>query len=251
MYDDENGMMNETMEEQTDNAEIPVADQTEDIPEPVTEDEPDAQQEYEVVEYDPEARFDAIEDKLDRTLEVLEKGQAEKNGEELIKLGGLLRQYIRENVDFQVQVRGKMEKKLEDYSRRESGEIFNEILREISQIYVDYYTLFDEEELSDKARNNLECLFGQLEDILTDHGARLFSTPVGEKRELPRMSKVARKIPTADASLSGTVAECRRKGVVKNDRMVLQPEIVDIYVYDENLAQDTDSKEDYGENLPQ
>lgn len=167
----------------------------------------------------------------------------EKLGEEVTKLGGLLRQYIKENVEYQSQVRGKMEKKLEAFEKRDSGEIFNEILREIAQIYVDYYQLFDNEELSDKARGNIDALFGQLEDILLDHGAKLFSTPVGSRRELPRMSKVARKIPTDDESKNGTVAVCRRKGIVRNERMVLQPEIVDIYVYDETLAETAKQEE--------
>lgn len=214
--------------------EAPVKEEI--FPEEQTEwEEKVSEEEFPIEEGKPDISH-VLDEKLEAFSEQL-RVRREMLGDEVSKLGGLLRQYIKENVEFQSQVRGKMEKKLEAYEKRESGEIFNEILREIAQLYVDYYQLFDNEELSDKARGNLDALFGQIEDILLDHGAKLFSTPVGSKRVLPRMSKVARKIPTGDESMNGTVAECRRKGIVRNERMVLQPEIVDIYVYDETLAQ--------------
>ena len=87
-----------------------------------------------------------------------------------------------------------MEKRLEEYQKRESGDIFNPLLKEIAQIYSDYLPLFEDEELSPKARGNLDSLFEQLEDILLDYDARVFRTSVGEKRELPRMSKISRSV---------------------------------------------------------
>ncbi|MBR6337844.1 MAG: hypothetical protein IKR76_08975 [Ruminococcus sp.] len=167
----------------------------------------------------------------------------ETSREETAALERLLRQYIKENVEYREQVRGKMEKKLEEYRKKESGDVFNPILSEIAQLYVSYLPLFEEEELSDKARGNIDSLFEQLEDILLDYDAKVFRTPVGSRRELPRMSKIARSIPTDDESLAGTVACNRRPGIVKNERMVLAHELVDIYVYEPS------KKEDANENI--
>jgi hypothetical protein len=48
------------------------------------------------------------------------------------------------------------------------------------------------------------------------------------------MSKIARQIPTDDEALAGTVAVSRKPGIVKNERMVLAHELVDIYVYEQS-----------------
>ena len=159
--------------------------------------------------------------------------------EDTAALGRLLRQYIKENVEYREQVRGRMEKKIEEYQKKESGDVFNPILKEIAQVYSDYMPLFEEEELSDRARGNLDSLFEQLEDILLDYDARVCRTSVGEKREMPRMSKIARQIPTDDESLVGTVAFNRKPGIVKNERMVLTHELVDIYVYEPSEKEDS------------
>ncbi len=204
----------------------------------ITEDEQademtlDEQEQEEAADYEP-----SEPDRLEELGGEI-KQEIAASREDTAALGRLLRQYIKENVEYREQVRGRMEKRLEEYQKRESGDIFNPLLKEIAQIYSDYLPLFEDEELSPKARGNLDSLFEQLEDILLDYDARVFRTPVGEKRELPRMSKIARQIPTDDEALAGTVAVSRKPGIVKNERMVLAHELVDIYVYEQSKKVD-------------
>ena len=145
-----------------------------------------------------------------------------------------LAQALRENANFQVQVRQGMQRDLDDLKEKVEGEQFNPLLKAVAEVYSEYYSIQSEECLTDRARKNLNALFGQLEDLLLEYDAETCVTKVGDVRQ-NRVSKVVGKIPTGEKEKHNTVALSRMPGVVRN-RVVLHQEFVDIYIYDPNLA---------------
>ena len=172
----------------------------------------------------PAAANDQMQ-KLEEMFKALTEKQ-EKNERQLA-------QALRENANFQVQVRQGMQRDLDDLKEKVEGEQFNPLLKAIAEVYSEYYSIQAEECLTDKARRNLNALFGQLEDLLMEYDAETCVTKVGDVRQ-NRVSKVVGKIPTGEKEKHNTVAFSRMPGVVRN-RVVLHQEFVDIYIYDPNL----------------
>lgn len=146
----------------------------------------------------------------------------------------LLTQVLRENANFQVQVRQGMKHDLDSAREQLSGEQFNPLLKEIATVYVEYQSLLDDESMTERSRKNLHALFEQLEDVLSDYGAEVCRSDIGSVRQT-RICKVIEKIATADKEKHNTIAASRKPGVVR-DRTVLYPEFVDVYVYDSSLT---------------
>ena len=153
--------------------------------------------------------------------------QHEKNSHQLT-------QVLRENVNFQNQVRQGMYHELETLKEQQRGEQFTPLLKEISAVCVEYRRLLSEENLSDNVRRTLQLMFDQLEDILADYGAELSISHVGEVRR-PLLTKIINTIATDDSSMHNTIAKSRRPGVVRNG-YPLYREYVDVYVYDASLS---------------
>ena len=177
---------------------------------------------------EPQADPD-LGDKLQKMQELLESigARQERNDRQLS-------QCLRENANFQVQVRQGMQRDMEKMRSQLDGSIFNSLLKEIATVYVEYgQMLLKDASIQGTARKNLMMMFSQLEDLLTDYDAEVQQSEVGEVRK-GRSTKVIEKVPTGDQTLHNTVALSRRPGVVK-DRIVLYPEYVDVYVYDPNL----------------
>ena len=153
-----------------------------------------------------------------------------------------LAQCLRENASFQVQVRQGMQHDLDVLQKQVSGEQFTPLLKEIAQVYSEYQFLLEEESLSGKARSSLQSLFDTLEDLLLDYDAEVQRTGIGQVRPA-RTCRIAEKHPTGDESLHNTIAACHKPGVVRG-RLVLAPEVVDVYVYDESLKPAAPAPED-------
>lgn len=86
-----------------------------------------------------------------------------------------LAQTLRENANFQIQVRQGMQKDIDALKEQQSGEQFNPILKEIASMYVEYQSLLEDESISNLSRKNLKALFEQMEDLLTDYDAEITS----------------------------------------------------------------------------
>ena len=165
---------------------------------------------------------------------VLEK--QESNDRQLVR-------YLRENANFQVQVRQQMQGDLDELREQQSGALFNPMLKEIASMYADYQMLLEDEGMSQKTRKNLLALFGQMEDLLLDYDAEVCASKVGEERPKHRC-RIITQIPTGDKSKHNTIARSRKPGVMRG-RLVLAHEFVDVYVYDPNLDPElNDQKED-------
>lgn len=141
-----------------------------------------------------------------------------------------LNQTLRENANFQVQVRRGMQQDIDSYKEQLSGERFDVILKDIAAVYVEYGSVLEDGSMEERTRKNLESMFEQLEDILTDYGADIIRSSEGDVRR-PRVTKVINKLSVNDESKHNTVAKSRKPGVVR-DRVILYPEFVDVYIYE-------------------
>lgn len=184
-----------------------------------------------------DAARDELLSRLDRVLEAQERGERR------------LAQALRENADFQIQVRRGMQQDLDALRKQQEGEQFTPLLREIASIYVEYRALLDCGELPERHRKNLRALFDQLEDLLAEYGAQICRTETGAERPA-RTCRIAAKLPTGDRDKHNTVAVSRKPGVLRGST-VLYPELADVFVYDPSLAEETaqtaDSETDHTE----
>ena len=147
-----------------------------------------------------------------------------------------LAQTLRENANFQIQVRQGMQKDIDALREQQSGEQFNPILKEIASIYVEYQNLLEDESITDLSRKNLKALFEQLEDLLVDYDAEISRSEEGSARQT-RSTKIIGKVPTGNQSKHNTVAVSRKPGVMRG-RTVLYPEFVDVFVFDPSIPED-------------
>ena len=145
-----------------------------------------------------------------------------------------LTQVLRENVNFQNQVRQGMQNELIQLKEQQRGEQFTPLLKELAAVCVEYRSLLNEESISDNVKRTLQLLFDQLEDILADYGAELSVSQTGEIRK-PLLTKVINTIATDDEKKHNTIAKSRRPGVVRSGHPLYR-EYVDVYVYDASLS---------------
>lgn len=150
-------------------------------------------------------------------------------------------QTLRENANFQIQVRQGMQKELDEFRGKQNGEQFNPILKLIAGIYVDYQGLLEDETIVGRSKKNVKALFDDLEDLLNDYDAEIIRSEVGSLRKT-RGNKIIEKILTGDEAKHNTIAVSRRPGVMR-DRIVLSPEFIDVFVYDPSMAEAEPVKE--------
>ena len=171
----------------------------------------------------------SIKNEIDRLSESVNEliDKQEKNSRQLT-------QVLRENINFQNQVRQGMQNELVQLKEQQRGEQFTPLLKEIATVCVEYRNLLNEETISDNVKRTLQLLFDQLEDILADYGAELSTSQVGEIRK-PLLTKIINTIATDDEKKHNTIAKSRRPGVVRNGHPLYR-EYVDVYVYDPSLS---------------
>lgn len=146
-----------------------------------------------------------------------------------------LTQVLRENINFQNQVRQGMYNELESLKENQRGEQFTPILKAIATVCVEYRSLLGDETISEKGRRTLQLLFEELEDILAEYDAEIFHSQKGEQRK-PLLTKIINTIATDDRNLHNTIAKSRRAGVIRNGRPLYR-EFVDVYVFDSSLEE--------------
>lgn len=150
-------------------------------------------------------------------------------------------QTLRENANFQIQVRQGMQKELDEFRGKQNGEQFNPILKLIAGIYVDYQGILEDETIVGRSKKNVKALFDDLEELLNDYDAEIIRSEVGSLRKT-RGNKIIEKILTGDEEKHNTIAVSRRPGVMR-DRIVLSPEFIDVFVYDPSMAEAEPVKE--------
>lgn len=160
------------------------------------------------------------------------------------KITRRLMQVLRENINFQNQVRGGMQEELEMFREQQRGEQFTPILKAIAAVCVEYRALLDDESIIGRSRRKLQLLFEELEDILADYDAEVFTSNKGEPRRA-LLTKVINTLATANPDLHNKVAKSRRPGVIRNGRPLYR-EYVDVYVFDATLV--AKSKSEFATN---
>ena len=179
----------------------------------------------------PKAGSSDNDERFARIEELIEQIRKTQNHDEQ-----MLTRSLRAQSEFQEQVRMGMQKELDSFKAQQAGEVFNDILRQIAEIYVNYQMIFDEKDIPDKTQNNLRSLFSDLEDIMEDYNVEVQCTPAGAPRPT-KSTKIIHKILVADETKHNHVACSRRPGVVRGKKVLIQ-EFVDAYIYDPNVASD-------------
>ncbi len=172
------------------------------------------------------AEESAEQTQLAATLEKILELQ-NKNSRQLV-------QSLRENVNFQNQVRQGMQKELETLKEQQRGEQFTPILKSVAAVCVEYRKILSDDAIPKRTRRTLTLMFDELEDILSEYDAEVFSSAIGEQRR-PLLTKLVNTVTTDDKNLHNTIARSRRPGVMRNGRPLYR-EFVDVYVYDANAG---------------
>ena len=169
--------------------------------------------------------YDAAQVDLNKVVEMLNEifESQDKNSR-------LLNQVLRENVNFQNQVRQGMYNEIEEMKKQQRGEQFTPILKSLAAICVEYRTILNDDTISQNTRRTLQLMFEEMEDILADYGAEIFNSKVGEPRR-PLLTKIINTISTNNKENHNTIAKSRRAGVVRNGRPLYR-EYVDVYIFD-------------------
>ena len=163
---------------------------------------------------------------LTETIEqILELQQ--KNSRQLV-------QALRENVNFQNQVRLGMQRELDTLKEQQRGEQFTPILKAVAAVCVEYRKILADETIPRRLRRTLKLMFDELEDILAEYDAEVFTSAVGEARR-PLLTKIVNTVATGNKNLHNTIVQSRRPGVIRNGRPLYR-EFVDVYVYDSNAG---------------
>ena len=145
-----------------------------------------------------------------------------------------LEQALRESIAFHNQVRIGMQKELETLKEQQRGEEFTPILKSVATVCVEYRKLLMDESIPRRIRRTLQLMFDELEDILAEYDAEVFTSEIGEQRR-PLLTKIVNTIATGNKNLHNTIAQSRRPGVIRNGRPLYR-EFVDVYVYDSNAG---------------
>ena len=172
-----------------------------------------------------QSEIGAAETEQNSLAETLEKilDLQNKNSRQLV-------QSLRENVNFQNQVRLGMQRELDALKEQQRGEQFTPILKAVATICVEYRKLLADEAVSKRTRRTLRLMFDELEDILAEYDAEIFTSTVGEQRR-PLLTKIVNTVTTGNKNLHNTIAKSRRPGVMRNGRPLYR-EFVDVYVFD-------------------
>lgn len=153
-------------------------------------------------------------------------------------------QTLKENANFQIQVRQNMQKELEEAKKKLSGDIFVPLLKDIAELYIEWQDVLNDLEPG-VAKNKVTSIFDILRDILEENGCEFGSSDIDTKRR-PKYSQLKNKVPTGEKERHETIAGSHNPWIVK-EPFVLYPEKVDVYVYDEKLAL---ASEQPGKELP-
>lgn len=180
---------------------------------------PNANQENEACIFDGKQILETVNSVL---VEIEENGVAYQNLEQKVI------QTLRENSNFQIQVRQNMQKELEDAKKKLSGDIFIPLLKEIAELYIEWQDVLNDLE-DGVAKRKVKGIFEVLEEILEEYGCEFGTSEIDSKRKT-KYSKLKNKVPTSDKGRHETIAKSYNPWIVK-EPFVLYPEYVDVYAY--------------------
>ncbi|MCD7840690.1 MAG: hypothetical protein LUG46_08710 [Erysipelotrichaceae bacterium] len=190
-------------------------------------------------------------DKLDTIIDLLKNNQpkndeSEENDNNSIdeisknqeRNRGLLVQYIKQNAEFQQQVRTDMNKENETLKKELLGERLDPLLKGIAEIYGENYRLLTEGMCEDvKYQKQVSYMFESIQELLEEYDCRFITSTPGEERS-PKYTKIKNPmVLTDDESLHRKVIQSFNPCIAKGNKVLLH-EHVSIYKYDEQYAKE-------------
>lgn len=147
----------------------------------------------------------------------------------LTSLHGILKKVLEENEEFRVTSKTTLQKNVAILEEQVKGTSLNKLLKTVAGFYSTYCFMIDAPIDENKTRSNIEGIFEELEGFLCDYDCELVRAKVGDDFD-PIVAKIAKRIPTSDASLDKKIAAVRSPGW-KKGRIVLVPMRADMYEY--------------------
>ena len=121
----------------------------------------------------------------------------------------------------------KAEEELDTYHSIERGCAFDDVLRNIASIYIDYEDL-PEIVGNEKARKRINYMLMDILQVLESYGVEIQKSTQGEERKL-RLTQTAEYIETDDPELYGKIARSKRSGF-RREKDALIKELVAVYI---------------------
>lgn len=174
------------------------------------------------------------EDDSSNILQDLVKSQSRNND--------LLVQYLKQNAEFQQQVRVNMNNENELLKKELLGERLDPLLKSIATVYGEYYHLLSVPGIDEKYQKQISYLFESIEDVLCEYGCDIQRSEPGTERVVKTTKIKQPMVLTGDKSLHRKVISSFNPSVSKGKK-VLYPEYVSIYKYDESLEEDNQETE--------
>jgi len=130
-----------------------------------------------------------------------------------------------------------MQDELERYHDIDRGRAFDDILREIARIYCDNEALLDAD-VDEKVAKRIRYFFMDIEQLLESNGVMLQKSKPGDKRN-NKFCQIVERVETDNPELHDTVVDSKGTGFYTEKRPLIK-ELVDVYVYKDNVAEKAD-----------
>ena len=129
----------------------------------------------------------------------------------------------------------KAEEELDTYHSIDRGRAFDDVLRNIASIYIDYEDL-PEIVGNEKARKRINYMLMDILQVLESYGVEIQKSIQGEERKL-RLTKTAEYIETDNPELYGKIARSKRTGFRRENDALIK-ELVAVYIKKEESRSD-------------
>ena len=129
----------------------------------------------------------------------------------------------------------KAEEELDTYHSIDRGRAFDDVLRNIASVYIDYEDL-PEIVGNEKARKRIGYMLADILQVLESYGVEIQKSTHGEERKL-RLTKTAECIETDDPKLYGKIARSKRTGFRRGNDALIK-ELVAVYIEKEERTSD-------------
>ena len=129
----------------------------------------------------------------------------------------------------------KAEEELDTYHSIDRGRAFDDVLRNIASIYIDYEDL-PEFVGNEKARRRINYMLADILQVLESYGVEIQKSTQGEERKL-KLTQTAERIETDNPELYGKIARSKRPGFRRENDAIIR-ELVAVYIEKEERTSD-------------
>lgn len=256
LFNEELNQLPETKEEKVDFAEetelSKATVESETSNEPTEQDDlsnecKEESDESETVEQEPDVPVEEdytnsslVNEKLDETISIVNRTQVSisETSDTLKTISSEVREIHKL---YQNEFAGRlrtMQTELDQYHKSDQRKVYDEILSDVARIYNNYEDLGEGIEDA-KLKKNINYLMMDLTELLENYDVKILKSNPGDKRN-PYHSKIVERILTENKDKHDTVAKSYNTGFYIENRTLIK-EIIDVYVYSEQLTEVTDT----------